>query len=84
MGNNVGTATFRVVSLLLGVVFSTTAGAHAGPLDGSGCHKIRTQAGGYHCHGGAMKGETFASREAMLKELHRRERQADAQRSAGR
>jgi hypothetical protein len=84
MGNNVSATTFRAVSLLLGVLVSSAAGAHAGPLDASGCHKTRTQAGGYHCHSGVMKGETFASREAMLKELHRRERQADSQRRAGR
>jgi hypothetical protein len=84
MGNNVTTTTFRGLSLLLGVLVCSAAWGHAGSLDGSGCHKIRTQAGGYHCHSGAMKGETFASRDAMLKELHRRERQADSQRRAGR
>ena len=87
MGNNV--TTFRAVPLLrtvspllLCVLLSSAAWAHRGPLDGSGCHKNRAQ-GGYHCHSGALKGETFASREVMLKELHRRERQADTQRRAG-
>jgi hypothetical protein len=80
-GNNV--TIFRAVPLLLCVLVSSAAWAHGGPIDGSGCHKNRAQ-GGYHCHSGALKGETFASREVMLKELHRRERQADTQRRAGR
>ena len=53
--------------------------AHAGSLEKEGCHKDRRPdrrpGGTYHCHKGVLAGESFASRDAMLKELHRRERQ---------
>jgi len=53
--------------------------AHNGKLDKHGCHKDRNK-GGYHCHSGALKGESFASDMEMLKELHRRERQSATRR----
>lgn len=71
----------RAILLLALAAVSLPAAAHGGPVDSDGCHKDRTR-GGYHCHRGALKGEVFASRDAMLKELHRRERQSNS--SSGR
>jgi hypothetical protein len=59
---------------------SSAAWAHNGTLDSYGCHKKRPPQGGYHCHSGSLKGEAFATKDTMLKELHRRERQAETQR----
>lgn len=44
--------------------------AHGGGLDGYGCHRNRKQ-GGYHCHRGPLAGQSFASKEQMLKELQK-------------
>lgn len=40
--------------------------AHGGGLDAHGCHNNR-KAGGYHCHRGPYAGESFGSKEEMLK-----------------
>ena len=42
--------------------------AHGGGLDAYGCHNNR-KAGGYHCHRGPLAGQSFGSREQMLKQL---------------
>ena len=41
---------------------------HGGGLDGYGCHNNR-KAGGYHCHRGPLAGQSFSSKEEMLKKL---------------
>jgi hypothetical protein len=48
--------------------------AHREPIDNYGCHKDRRQ-GGYHCHSGVLAGQSFKSKDHMLKELHRLERE---------
>ena len=40
---------------------------HGGGLDGYGCHNRK--AGGYHCHRGPLAGQSFSSKEEMLKKL---------------
>ena len=37
-------------------------------MDAYGCHNNR-KAGGYHCHRGPLAGQSFASKEEMLKKL---------------
>ncbi|MEO8717818.1 MAG: hypothetical protein ABI423_06315 [Burkholderiales bacterium] len=62
----------RVIALFVLLGVPAAAIAHGGdPLDSYGCHKQRG-AGGYHCHKGQFAGHTFASKEEMLKEMHRR------------
>jgi hypothetical protein len=39
-----------------------------GGLDVYGCHNNR-RAGGYHCHRGPLAGQSFSSKEEMLKKL---------------
>ena len=41
---------------------------HGGGLDAYGCHNNR-KSGGYHCHRGPFAGESFASKDEMLKKL---------------
>jgi hypothetical protein len=41
---------------------------HGGGLDGYGCHNNR-KAGGYHCHRGPLAGQSFSSKEEMVKKL---------------
>jgi hypothetical protein len=41
---------------------------HGGGLDAYGCHNNR-KAGGYHCHGGPLAGQSFNSKEEMLNKL---------------
>ena len=41
---------------------------HGGGLDGYGCHN-NGKAGGYHCHRGPLAGQSFSSKEEMLKKL---------------
>ena len=53
-----------------------SAQAHGGGLDAYGCHHNR-KAGGYHCHRGPLAGQAFASKDAMLTELAKRERGSD-------
>ena len=68
----------KSLALMLLLLIPVAARAHNGRLDEHGCHKDPIQAnrakGGYHCHKGPMSGEWFMSREAMLREKHRRER----------
>lgn len=45
----------------------TAVWAHGGGLDKYGCHHNRKQ-GGYHCHRGSFAGQSFASKEEMLKQ----------------
>lgn len=39
----------KLILLIALCVFASTAGAHRGRTDGSGCHHDRIH-GGYHCH----------------------------------
>jgi hypothetical protein len=56
------------------------AAAHsAGKLDNHGCHKDRHK-GGYHCHGGPLKGQNFESQNDMLRAFHAYERAEEAKR----
>ena len=41
---------------------------HGGGLDGYGCRNNR-KAGGYHCHRGPLAGQSFSSKEEMVKKL---------------
>lgn len=41
---------------------------HGGGLDAYGCHNNR-KAGGYHCHRGPLAGQSFQSKEEMLRQL---------------
>lgn len=66
----------RILLIALAAV-PLAAAAHNDRLDEYGCHKDRVH-GGYHCHRGALKGEVFASKDVMLRELHRRERQSSS------
>lgn len=70
----------RILFLALAAAPFSVA-AHNDRLDEYGCHKDRVH-GGYHCHRGALKGEAFPSKDVMLRELHRRERQSSS--SSGR
>jgi len=60
-----------MMGLLILMIFFITTGsvyAHPGGLDSYGCHHNRKQ-GGYHCHRGQLAGESFQSREEMMKRL---------------
>jgi hypothetical protein len=60
---------FLQLSLFLLFVFlAAPAYPHGGGLDAYGCHHNR-KAGGYHCHCGQFTGESFSSKEEMLKKL---------------
>jgi len=52
--------------LFLGVV--PLAYPHGGGLDAYGCHNNR-KSGGYHCHRGPLAGQSFQSKEEMLRQL---------------
>lgn len=54
-----------IVAMLLAPSVPTQAMAHGGGLDSYGCHHNRKQ-DGYHCHRGAMAGQSFASQQEML------------------
>ena len=41
---------------------------HGGGLDAYGCHYNR-KTGGYHCHRGPFAGQSFQSKEEMLRHL---------------
>jgi len=47
---------------------SSPAFPHGGGLDAYGCPHNR-KLGGYHCHRGSLAGQSFASKEEMLKKL---------------
>lgn len=53
-------------------VFAVPAFGHGGGLDGYGCHNNR-KAGGYHCHRGPLAGQSFASKEAVVGQLKKKE-----------
>jgi len=59
--------TLLVVLLVLGVR-PGVAVAHWGGLDRYGCHTDR-KAETYHCHVGRFAGQSFASKDAMLRQL---------------
>ncbi|MBI2200301.1 MAG: thermonuclease family protein, partial [Candidatus Rokubacteria bacterium] len=55
---------------LAGLALLTLAPAawpHPGGLDAHGCHHDR-QRGGYHCHQGELAGQSFASKDEMLRQ----------------
>ena len=54
------------VWLLLGI--ASPVYPHGGGLDAYGCHNNR-KAGGYHCHRGPLAGQSFQSKEEMLRQL---------------
>jgi len=59
-------AALRIALVAACVAMPTPASAHGGSLDAHGCHHNRG-AGGYHCHKGPLAGQTFISKDAMLK-----------------
>ena len=59
--------TLLFVLLVLGVR-PGVAVAHWGGLDRYGCHTDR-KAETYHCHVGRFAGQSFASKDAMLRQL---------------
>jgi hypothetical protein len=71
---------FRIALFLACLAAPALALAHNGTVDKYGCHKLRKQDGGYHCHKGPLTGQGFASQPEMLKELHSRERADEAKR----
>lgn len=56
--------------LLLGVLLSTNVQGHPGQTDSYGCHND-TATGTYHCHSGPLTGQSFISKDAMLRALAR-------------
>lgn len=42
--------------------------AHGGGLDTFGCHHDR-KAGGYHCHRGSLAGQSFETKEEVIRAL---------------
>ena len=65
-------AAIRVLLAAICLAIPTSVNSHGGGLDAYGCHHNR-KAGGYHCHRGQLAGQSFASKDAMLKELAKRE-----------
>ena len=59
---------FFLILTLAVRVLPSGVNAHGGGLDGYGCHHNR-KLGGYHCHRGSLKGQTFATKTEMLKAL---------------
>ncbi len=57
-----------VIAFVLVCAWTAFLYAHGGGLDAYGCHNNR-KAGGYHCHRGPVAGQSFASKEEMLKKL---------------
>jgi hypothetical protein len=53
------------VWFVLGI--ASPAYPHGGGLDSYGCHYNR-KAGGYHCHRGPFAGQSFQSKEEMLRQ----------------
>ena len=54
--------------IVLTALAGTSAFAHGGGLDASGCHNDRKR-GGYHCHGGGRKTSSFLSTPAKRKKV---------------
>lgn len=67
MKRNVGKLSARAAGLVIAFVAAVVAvvpnvaHSHGGGLDGLGCHHNR-KAGGYHCHQGALAGQSFGSK----------------------
>ncbi len=59
-------AALRFALLAACLAVPTLSNAHGGGLDAYGCHHNRG-AGGYHCHKGPLAGQTFISKDEMLK-----------------
>ena len=60
---------YKILGISLAIIISASpsiAFSHGGGLDSYGCHHNR-KAGGYHCHRGEFKGQSFPSKEEMLK-----------------
>lgn len=64
-------AAFRLYLFAVCLAIPTLASAHGGGLDAYGCHQNRG-AGGYHCHKGPLAGQSFISKDEMLKALAKR------------
>ena len=58
----------QAVAILLALILNTAAHAHGGVVDGLGCHHNR-KAAGYHCHRGALAGQSFASKSEAVTRL---------------
>jgi hypothetical protein len=71
-----GVGALRLAVLAIYICGPGLALANRGPIDNYGCHKDRRQ-GGYHCHRGVLAGQSFTSKEHMLKERHRLEREKE-------
>jgi hypothetical protein len=71
-----GVESLRLAVLAIYICGPGLALANRGPIDNYGCHKDRRQ-GGYHCHRGVLAGQSFTSKEHMLKEFHRLEREKE-------
>jgi hypothetical protein len=56
------------IGFVLSLLLFRSAYPHGGGLDAYGCHHDR-KAGGYHCHRGPLAGQSFSSKEEMLKKL---------------
>ena len=56
----------RMLSMIM--LFSSVALGHGGRTDSIGCHNDR-QRGSYHCHSGALAGQSFNSKEEALRAL---------------
>jgi hypothetical protein len=56
------------IGLLVSLLLAIPAYPHGGGLDAYGCHHNR-KLGGYHCHRGPLAGQSFDSKEEMLKKL---------------
>ena len=56
------------LSFSLSLFFATPTYPHGGGLDTYGCHHDR-KAGGYHCHRGQFAGQSFGSKDEMLRKM---------------
>lgn len=61
-------------TILLLLLTTPLAHSHSGGLDAYGCHHDRKR-GGYHCHRGQLAGQSFKSKDEMLKQLKAAPRQ---------
>ncbi len=58
----------KLIAIAIGLLFSSVALGHGGRTDSLGCHNDR-QRGGYHCHSGALAGQSFSSKDAALRAM---------------
>jgi hypothetical protein len=65
-------AAFQLCLVAVCMVIPAFASAHGGGLDAYGCHHNR-KAGGYHCHRGSLAGQSYASKDEMLRALGKRD-----------